>query len=429
MATPLSRTKRFLFATTSILLALGVGALIVELAVRTLMPSTDFLWQWDSRIGMKLVPLKEGRAAKPGSFDVRVKINSIGFRDRDHALEKPAGTRRVALLGDSFVEAIQVPFELSITALLEKRIPKTEVLNFAVSGTGTARQYLALREYGLRYNPDLVLLFLFAGNDISDNSDDLQGRPYVPYPLLTADNRLARDANGQPLFTSFRDPEPGRSAIAVAIKDHWKTYRFIREAIDKSPEAGSVLYRLGLADTPPQSVSAFSNENLGPYEIYRRPLKPAWSNAWEVTEELVLATRELANARGARFAVVLVPAAWEVHPHLWEAILHKFPAMRRADLDLDQPSQRLSRFLEAQNVTVFNLLPDFRRAARAPGSLYIPADAHWTSDGHRLAAELIAEPVASLLDASIRATSDIHVSSDRDSKPIETDGVLPLIKR
>src|SRR5438093_9901774 len=95
-----------------LLLALGVclGAVALEVVVRSFIPVSDSLWEFDAVVGMTLIPGRHGRWVKPGIFDAPVEINSAGFRDREHELTKPAGTRRVLLLGASFVEALQVPF-------------------------------------------------------------------------------------------------------------------------------------------------------------------------------------------------------------------------------------------------------------------------------------------------------------------------------
>src|SRR5262245_16314142 len=44
-------------------------------------------------------------------FSVEVKTNSLGFRDLDRDAGHPDGVKRVALIGDSLIEAVQVPFE------------------------------------------------------------------------------------------------------------------------------------------------------------------------------------------------------------------------------------------------------------------------------------------------------------------------------
>jgi hypothetical protein len=393
----LSRRKRLLFASIMALLTVAVAACLLELGIRVFRPTGDFLWQWDPHIGMRLIPGKHGRSVKPGLFDVAVDVNSAGFRDREHSLDKAPGVRRIALLGDSFVEAIQVPFEQSVTSLLENRLSRAEVMSFGVSGTGTARQYLALRHYALPYRPDIVVLFFFAGNDISDNSGRLQGKPYLPYPAVTPTGKLARQPGGEPLFTPFADQSSRLSAATALLKDSWKSYRFVRELLDKSPEVNRVLFQLKLTSTPPEAVNAPTADQFGFYEIYRSELRPEWAEAWDVTQELILATRKAAVSNGSQFLVVLIPAAWEVYAENWEAVLKRLPAMRDASLDLERPSKRLSAFLSANDVPFVNLLPEFRGAASDSPPLYVKHDAHWTFEGHRLATKVLAENLEGML--------------------------------
>src|SRR3954451_24733872 len=106
-----------------------------------------------------------------------VAINSDGFRDVEHAVEKPPDVYRIAVIGDSYVEALQVnrdemftnhiaPAAANCDALAGKRI---ETLTFGVSGYGTAQELLMLREKVFKYSPDLVLLVFTTNNDVSDN--------------------------------------------------------------------------------------------------------------------------------------------------------------------------------------------------------------------------------------------------------------------
>ena len=360
---------------------------------------------------MTLIPGRHGRWVKPGIFDAPVEINSAGFRDREHELTKPAGTRRVLLLGDSFVEALQVPFEQSITPLLEQRLrnkwPDTEVIAVGASGWGTARQYLALREYGLRYKPDLVLLF-FVGNDFSDNSRRLQGLAYAPYPQTTPDGKVARDEAGNPVFTSAK--KPGFRFITGVLREYSKSYRFGRVVMNNSSALYAfygLLGRLGFTSAP-DSLYARAADNFGYHEIYRPELKPSWAEAWEITEEMLLDVRNLARDNGARFGVVLVPASWEVDPQVWEGVQTDVPAMRHASLDLDRPSTRLDSFLSANGVPVINPLREFREHSRTSPPLYLPSDGHWTAAGHQLAADLLKEPVAALLETDPRRSVPVH---------------------
>lgn len=390
-----SRGKRVLYRSFLIMFGIGLAGVAFEAGVRFFVPVSDFFWQWDPVVGVKLIPNKRGWSVKRGIFETPVQINSHGYRDREHAYEKPAGVSRIVLLGDSFIEALQVPFEQSVTVLLEERLRtagvNAELINLGVSGYGTALQYLTLREHGARYRPDLVVLF-FVGNDVSDNSRRLKGLPYVPYPVPDGNGSVARDEAGRPRFTPFAD-RSSRLAFATGfLGKHSKSYRVIRESVEGSPGLQGLLYRLRLMSTPPEPVKA--GPGFGFYEIYRAEYTEAWAEAWALTESLILAARDLAEEGSARFGVVIVPAAWEVYPEVWQGVLSRVPAMRNARLDLDRPSRQLATLLALHRIPHARLLPEFRSRARQAPPLYVAGDGHWTAAGHRLAAELLAAPVA-----------------------------------
>jgi len=396
--------KRRLVFCILIVFGLGLGIACSEVLVRLFVPLTDFFWQWDPAIGMKLVPGKRGRAAKPGLYDVSVEVNSAGFRDREHAIKKPAGVRRVALLGDSVVEAMQVPFEDSITPAIERQLKMTgiqsEVINFGVSGAGTAREYLAMRDYAFKYRPDLVLLF-FVGNDFGDNTRELKGLSYVPYPQVGQDGSLVLDEAGHPRFASFADQTSRFAFLTNMLRDYSKSYRLIRETMDTVPSLGEIRSRFWPQRAVPVAGQA-EDADFALYEIYRVKPRPKWAKGWRVTEELLVAMRDLARESQVEFAVVMVPGAWEVYPQRWEEVLDQTPGMRGAELDVDLPSRSLNAFLNEHHVHVINLLPDFRSRASTPEPLYLRGDAHWTAAGHQLAADLIAERTAKILRSEPR---------------------------
>lgn len=99
--------------------------------------------------------------------------NAQGFRDtRDFAYEKPAGTLRVLVLGDSHTQGYEARQDHTFSAVLERylrqRGVRAEVLNTGVSGFSTAEELAFLENEGHRYQPDYVVLGLFA-NDYEDN--------------------------------------------------------------------------------------------------------------------------------------------------------------------------------------------------------------------------------------------------------------------
>jgi hypothetical protein len=103
-------------------------------------------------------------------FSVPVQTNSQGFRDVERNVFKPQGVLRVALLGDSFLEAVQVPFDKTAGHLLEQRLnaggeegreqrKEYEVLNFAISNYGVGQYLLVWEQYAAKFRPDYVFIF------------------------------------------------------------------------------------------------------------------------------------------------------------------------------------------------------------------------------------------------------------------------------
>lgn len=99
--------------------------------------------------------------------------NGKGFRDtREFPYEKPPGTVRVVVLGDSHTQGYEARQDHTFSAFLERylrqRGVRAEVINTGVSGFSTEEELLLLENEGYRYQPDYVVLGLFA-NDYEDN--------------------------------------------------------------------------------------------------------------------------------------------------------------------------------------------------------------------------------------------------------------------
>ena len=96
--------------------------------------------------------------------------NSHGQRDIERVEKKPAGVRRILLLGDSVVESLEVK---EIDDLMNRQLEmlygddKTEVLNFGVNGYCTLAEVELLRTKGLKFDPDMVVL-VFVDNDFNN---------------------------------------------------------------------------------------------------------------------------------------------------------------------------------------------------------------------------------------------------------------------
>ena len=82
-----------------------------------------------------------------------METNSKGVRsDREIPYEKPAGVKRIVVLGDSYGMGYEVTLEDSFLGVMERRLQESgieaEVVNLSVSGHGTAEELITLKEEG-----------------------------------------------------------------------------------------------------------------------------------------------------------------------------------------------------------------------------------------------------------------------------------------
>ena len=149
-----ARRGEILLLVLGLVLALAAG----EVAVRVLGLTTS------KPLGYAPVDT-DGRERRP--------INREGYRDRERAREKPPGTRRVVLLGDSFTWGASVLFDDGYGQRLERwlnerRREPWEVVNLAVPGLNTVGQAAQLETEGFEYGPDVVIL----GYVLNDSEDE-----------------------------------------------------------------------------------------------------------------------------------------------------------------------------------------------------------------------------------------------------------------
>ena len=110
--------KLAVLVTTLVLLAL-----LLEGTIRLFTDTLPPLREHDALIGGRYLPSFEGHVFNSEVHrKVLLRFNADGFRGSDRALEKPPGTRRIALLGDSMVAALEVEERDTMVCLLEQTL-------------------------------------------------------------------------------------------------------------------------------------------------------------------------------------------------------------------------------------------------------------------------------------------------------------------
>jgi hypothetical protein len=382
------RTKTSPLAALGLILcSLVIGIVCAEVALRILHYRYPYMRQLDSVTGISLAPNTEKWQREEGySY---VKINSDGMRDREHAIEKPTDTIRIAILGDSYTEAEAVPVEKTFSTLLESELASCpdaegkmiETLNFGVGGYGTDQELLTLRSKAWKYKPDVVLVVMTTSNDISDNAHVMHPDQVAPYfhfvnGTLTLDTSFAQS----PQFTA---QQSWTRKLLLGIYNRSSVLQLLNRG------------RIGLSQLadrvePPASSGPALPAGLQS-DVYKKPTDPKWIEAWKVTEGLLTMLRDEAHAGGASFGIVTGSNSIQVLPD---------PAARKkveAELgvsDLFYPDNRIAAFAKSISVPALTLAPLLReKSAEQNFSFHSfgTVDGHWNERAHGEIAALLGQ--------------------------------------
>jgi hypothetical protein len=112
-----------------------------------------------------------------------IRTNSHGMRnDRDFAFEPTPGRPRLMIVGDSYSFGHGVSNEQTYAYQLASMLPDWDVMNLAVSATGTDQNYIMYEQYGEKFSPNVVLLgfYLLDFNRNTFSFRDYAKPMYVP---------------------------------------------------------------------------------------------------------------------------------------------------------------------------------------------------------------------------------------------------------
>lgn len=369
-----------------------------EIGLRIAGVSYPVFDDYDPLRGVRLRPGKEGWYQKEGAAYLR--INSMGYRDREHPQEKPPGTFRIAVLGDSFSEARQVPQEDTFWSRLELQLgqcealrnKRVEVMNFGVGGYNTSQELLTLKHDVLKFSPDLVLLAFFAGNDVMENSKALLSKHGTGWRIrgphhVYADGVLVIDSTFQvPLWRQVLYEGIHRFRLLEIVNEArrvWSVRRLQKKAQEQRLED--------------EDEDEDEHVELGTSKgIYAPPVERAWRDAWRITEQLLLRIRSIVASHGAQFVIVTIPTSIQVHPDSGR----RKALERQIDLsDLFYPDRRIAALGEQHGFSVIVLGERMQKIAEDRDIYFHGFEntalgkGHLNSAGHRVAGNILTEGI------------------------------------
>lgn len=282
------------------------------------------------------------------------RANSQGWRDVEHALEKPRGRVRILFVGDSFTYGT-----VALDALYTRRVEfklralghsQVEVISIGVGGWGPDQELEAIRNEGLRYRPDLVV-YQFCSNDTVnlDPPPELRGDmslgSHKPFRFVLENDRLVR--------LDHRSVEAERSAGPMS----WLHAPLRKSALFRTVSAALPEREVPLPVPDPITDRLLGAGTLARYGVVEME-KPWARAAWRLLEALLVEMHTITSAHGAQFLVFSESGESGMRRFLIERddifseggadyLVH---AGKRFEVDLQLPLRRLRDISERKGI-------------------------------------------------------------------------------
>jgi len=348
-----------------IIAGLGVSVLLLEFIIRIFLPQQlitpyEGLWKPDSVLGWTHNPDIKTEV-NTGERTVTYISDANGFRISESDLAGiPEGVLKVAVIGDSFVEALTVENDETFAKLLQKKFAD-EKINTSFINTGCAGwnplQYLRSAEQSYRQiNPDLAVVFLYVANDIMKAQDTV-----ITVRKINVLHKLR-----MPVSLSFSEL---KDALFYPVNDFFEARSHLFIFLKQRSE--NILSQIGLTAYYFPDVFLKSE---------------AASGRWAITANTCLQIQRFFDTKGVPVVFFLLPAPYQVYPEVFNNYIKGFSIDKNA-VDIIQPNIILKEKLKGLNY--FDLLDELKKYASDGRQLYGEIDRHFNVEGHKVTADIL----------------------------------------
>jgi len=309
-------------------------------------------------------------------------INSYGWRDKEWLLKKPQDTYRIAVLGDSYVEATQVELNRTFLALTEQQLnenrdDKVELMNFGCSGYTQTEELIVLKNYVKQFSPTMVVLFFVPGNDIKDVSKETATNLLRPFYHISENNELLLDTSfverGEFKIKTYVNRLKQHSALFSLLCERYNLYKR-----QKRVKARSVAIAAEEVETAPRKLEGYlSLCTDNPDSAYRKN--------YQLNKVLIKTMSDYCSEKGIRFMLVTIDT---------DAYISEVESeYKLIDPTFDQNffEDDLRNFAQSINIEYLGLQRIFKQAFLESG-IYLHWD-HWNYEGHKVVANVLTKKI------------------------------------
>lgn len=335
---------------------------------------------------------------RSSEFECTVSINSLGFRDREFAVEKPADTIRILAIGDSFTHGwgvqLQEAWPKVLEAQLRQNIQHCEVANLGKPG-GHPAFYLRIAEKSIPLlKPDMVILAILQGDDLSQ--------------MLQLQNREGKVS----VKTEPRGKEKLLTNFLEKLYPNLRRIRLRSRNVTRLWKRHAAKYHLGFTETSRiafQKIDSkiredFFNGLINPHLINFACVTPRYFHRTTLVDSpemqqnirdlasLLKEVRSLALKHDALLVVTSVPGRCYVSRKGLRQTARLGFYVEPEMLTTNAPDESIRLACELADVPFLTVLDEFRKHPEN-GIFYFEIDGHFTPQGHEFFAEALAGKV------------------------------------
>ena len=391
-----------LFGWNALLLLVGVvlAAMAGEAYLRLTVPfmTSSEPWEFVPNVGRLRPSNTEIRSTNGLDFWNVSRTNSLGFLDREPPRpEHAAATCHISMIGDSFVEAMEVPihdkFHVRLEELAADELPHLNITTsaFGLRGTGQVQQLPFYDEYARLLHSRLLVL-VFVHNDFVDNTPVLRALTLRGRHRKTPEPTVGRRSGGKLEWAWSRprdqlsfpwSPRPQASWAARAMNEladrSWLAFwlRAKKRALFPSVDPGLIREVEALRRQPGYTALLEGWRPTGIYDndmllvFARRDLPLLFEDALQYTRFALEQFRQRADRDGAKLVILAS---------------HRLKTSRKIPM-----FERLSEMAATLDIPVIDQADYILRQGARLGDARWPHDYHWNPAGHRWAAEALLE--------------------------------------
>ena len=307
---------------------------------------------------------------KPGMDFYNTKTNRQGYHDQEF-YRAEANDYVIALLADSFGVGI-VPYDYNFATIAETRIrenlgdqfERVAIHNFGIAGTGIDDYAYLLENEVLDYDPNLVLVSVFIGNDLIDSKPERRNyydlKNWITVQLPTR------------IITLLRESDRDESNVTRIGQTQYTSDEVPEHIFDWSKEKPSM-----------------SLEKFLAYESARLEIANTKDpDIEEIYDHFFKLVSYFQSSLGDDLVFILVPDEFQVNDSLYQTILEQ--KSTQEIYVRDYPQQKITSYFSDNRIRYLDLLPQMRKANSVERTYHLQ-NTHWNARGNEVAGNAIAD--------------------------------------